>query len=428
MKLWTLGVIAAMGAGIVGGIWLLNRPSPTTTNQTHTTQPQLSPSNPDLLHGANQFAFNLFKEITRPDYQATAQHPTIVQQSSPNKVFSPLGVQFVLSLFLNGAEGETYDEIAHALGFQHASLEAINQFHLDIQQRLRRWQAESQLVLANSIWIRTFDSLHPDFERVGKAFYALEAHQVDFSNPVEAARRINDWGKWKTQGFVPEIVTADEIDPKETILAIANALYLRALWAQPFLVLEEPLKFRLESGKVVNVSGMEAELKVPYVKTELCEIVGWLYRDGDWGCYVVLPRLGLSVEELVSELDASRWEAWLGQMKAQQVLTMMPRFEVKSEYDLIPALQRLGIHQAFREDEAEFTRILADRDAGFIYLFKQVARGRVDERGTEAGAVTVAITKLAGTPFIVDRPFLFVISDRSSGVILFMGIVRDPSR
>ncbi|RMH09298.1 MAG: serpin family protein [Armatimonadetes bacterium] len=423
MKLWTLGVIAAIGAGIVGGIWLLNRPSPTTTNQTHTTQQQPTTPNAELLNGANQFAFNLFKIITRPGYEATGRRPTIVPDRSPNRIFSPLGVQFVLTLFLNGAEGKTYDEIAHALGFQHASLEAINQFHLDIQQRLRRWQAESRLVLANSIWIKPSSRLHPDFERVGKAFYALEAYRVDFGNPVEAARRINDWAKQKTQGFVPEVVVPDEMEC--AILAIANALYLQALWAQPFQVLEEPLEFSLESGKVVKVSGMQAELKgVPYVKTELCEIVGLPYRGGDWVCYVVLPRSGLSVEELVSELDAARWEEWLGQMKAQQVQVVMPRFEVKSEYDLIPALKELGIRRAFAL--GGFPRILADEDAGYIDLFKQVGRVRVDERGTEAAAVTIAVTRSL-TPFVVDRPFLFVISDRSSGVILFMGIVRDPS-
>jgi serpin B len=138
---------------------------------------------------------------------------------------------------------------------------------------------------------------------------------------------------------------------------------------------------------------------------------------------VVLPRRGLSVEELVSGLDAARWQEWLGQMKPQKVQVVMPRFEVQSEYDLIPALQRLGILRAF--GAAEFPRILASGNAGSIYLFKQVCRVRVDERGTEAGAVTIAMTRSL-VLFIVDRPFMFVIADRSSGAILFMGIVRQP--
>ena len=204
MKLWTLGVIA-IGVGLLGGIWLVSHKNKPTASQA-PTQPNSVPHNHELTNGANQFAFNLFKQLLQPDYHARQKPPTIVQNQSPNLVISPLGVQFVLTLLLNGATGQTYDEIARALGFQHASLDEINQFHLSLQQALRRWQAESKLVLANSIWIRPLDSLHPDFERVGKAFYALEAYQVDFRNRVEAARRINAWGKQKTQGFIPQVI------------------------------------------------------------------------------------------------------------------------------------------------------------------------------------------------------------------------------
>jgi serine protease inhibitor len=424
MKLWTFGMLA-VGAVLLGGIWLVSNKNKPTASQapTHATQPNPIPLNPELTNSANQFAFNLLKQLIQPDYHARQKPPTIVQDQSPNLVVSPLGVQFVLTLFLNGAVGQTYDEIARALSFQNASLDEINRFHLTLQQALRRWQAESKLVLANSIWIRPLDSLHPDFERVGKAFYALEAYKVDFSNRVEAARRINAWSKQKTQGFVPQVVQPEEIDP-DAILAIANALYLQALWQQPFKIADYEMDFFVEAGKSVSFRPMERELdEVPYVRTEACEIVGLPYRGGNWLCYVVLPRRGLSVEELVSGLDAARWQEWLGQMKPQKVQVVMPRFEVQSEYDLIPALQRLGILRAF--GAAEFPRILASGDAGYIYLFKQVCRVRVDERGTEAGAVTIAMT-LSLALFIVDRPFMFVIADRSSGAILFMGIVRQP--
>jgi len=414
----------AIGVGLLGGIWLVSHKNKPTASQA-PTQPNSVPHNHELTNGANQFAFNLFKQLLQPDYHARQKPPTIVQNQSPNLVISPLGVQFVLTLLLNGATGQTYDEIARALGFQHASLDEINQFHLSLQQRLRRWQAESKLVLANSSWIRPWDSLHPDFERVGKAFYALEAYKVDFRNPVEVARRINAWGKQKTQGFIPQVVQPREIDP-ETTVAIVNALYLRALWQQPFKVADYEMDFFVEAGRSVRVRPMEGELEeVPYMRTEECEIVGLPYRGGDWLCYVVLPRSGLRVEELVAGLDAARWQEWLNQMRPQRVQLVMPRFEVESEYDLIPALERLGIQRAFGAD-AEFPRILVSGDAGYIYLFKQVSRVRVDERGTEAGAVTVAMEML-GVVMQVDRPFLFVIADRSSGTVLFMGIVRQPA-
>jgi serpin B len=216
---------------------------------------------------------------------------------------------------------------------------------------------------------------------VGKAFYALEAYKVDFSNHVEAARRINAWSKQKTQGFVRQVVQPNEIDP-DTILAIANALYLQALWQQPFKIADYEMDFFVEAGKSVSFRPMERELdEVPYVRTEACEIVGLPYRGGNWLCYVVLPRRGLSVEELVSGLDAARWQEWLGQMKPQKVQVVMPRFEVQREYDLIPALRRMGIQRAF--GAAEFPRI-SERECG-LHLLIQAGKSGAGGRAWDGG-------------------------------------------
>lgn len=420
--LWGLGIVA-VSMVIVGGVWMVSRQSRPIQS---AAPPPISPPDPAFVHSSTQFAFTLFKELTQPDYSARQQRPTIVQEPSPNKVFSPLSVQLVLSLFLNGAEGQTAQEIAHALGFQHASIDAVNQFHSELRKALEGKHQENLLMLANAIWIRASDQLHPDFARVGSAFYALEVHKVDFSNPVEAARRINAWGSQKTQGFVPEVVRSHEIDPR-TILGIANALYLRGLWQQPFKVADYEIEFTPEAGKPVRVRPMETQWKqIPYGRTEECEIVGLPYKGGEWMCYVVLPRKGLRVSQLVEQLDAARWEQWLSQMRlAEQVEVVVPRFEVASEYDLIPALQRLGIQRAFDPGQAEFPRLIQG-DGGYIYLFKQVCRVRVDERGTEGGAVTLAMTRSTEV-FLVDRPFLFVVRHERSGTILFLGVVHQPA-
>lgn len=411
VKTAKLSIVGAIIAGaMLGGFWLVRNPN----TPTSSTAPNPIPLDPTLTQSANQFAFNLFKETLNE------------KTDSANQLLSPLGVQFVLTLFLNGAQGETYQEIAEALGFETSSLDAINQFHWGIQQRLRRWRTDSQLVLANSIWIRPLDRLHPDFARVGRQFYALEDYTVDFRNRVEAARRINEWGRRKTQGFVPEVVRPEEIDPN-TILAVVNALYLRALWEQPFQVREGGLVFRREDGSEFWVQAMETELeRAWYGRTELAEVVGLPYRGGDWVCYVVLPPEGMGVAELVERLDGERWRGLVAQLKQERVRVLMPRFEVRSEHDLIPVLKRLGIREAFEEGRAQFTRILQVPDAGYIYLFKQASRIRVDELGTEAGAVTVAMTLGLVPEVMVNRPFLFVIAERSSGLVLFMGVVRNP--
>lgn len=421
MKLWIFGVFV-VGVVLLGGVWLVVSKS---QSKGRTNQPQTALLEPSLTHSSAQFAFNLLKELTHPDYSTSQQRPTVVQEPSPNKVFSPLSVQLVLSLFLNGAEGQTREEIARVLGFQHASTDTFNQYHLELHKALAWQHKENLLVMANAIWIRPFDQLHPDFARVGRAFYALEAYQVDFTKPVEAARRINAWGSRKTHGFVPEVVHPQEIDPR-TILGISNALYLRGLWQQPFKVADYTMEFTPEGAKPVSLRPMEAKLKhVSYGSTEACEMVGLPYQGGEWMCYVVLPRKGLRVSQLVEQLDAARWAQWLSQLRSAELVEVaMPRFEVASECDLIPVLQRLGIRRAF-DEQAELRRIIQG-DGGYIYLFKQVCRVRVDERGTEAGAVTQALTRGIEL-FTVDRPFLFVVRHERTGVILFIGVVRQPA-
>jgi len=167
-----------------------------------------------------------------------------------------------------------------ALGVQATSLEVVNQFHWALRKALEEQQGGNRLVLANSLWVRPFDQLHPEFARIGRAFYALEAYKVDFSKPVEAARRINAWGKQRTQGFVSEVVRPQEIDPL-TILGIANALYWRGLWQQPFKAADYEMAFYPEGGKPVRVRPMEAEWsQVPYGQMDGCEIVGLPYQGG----------------------------------------------------------------------------------------------------------------------------------------------------
>lgn len=151
------------------------------------------------------------------------------------------------------------------------------------------------------------------------------------------------------------MVRPQEIDPR-TILGIANALYLRGFWEQPFKVADYEMEFTPEEGKPVRVRPMAAELsQVPYGRMDMCEIVGLPYQGGAWVCYVVLPRKGMRVSQLVEQLDVARWAHYLGQLRvAERVEVVLPRFEVRSEHNLIPALRRLGIWRAFEGVKRSF--------------------------------------------------------------------------
>jgi serpin B len=333
-----------------------------------------------------------------------------------------LGVQYVLSLLLNGAEGETYEEIARALGVQQLGVDALNRFHGELMAAMATAEGTQ---MANSIWIRPSDRLRPDFARIGAQFYKLEHYTVDFANTVEAARRINEWSAQKTNGLVPKVVTPGEMEG--TILALVNALYMRALWAQPFKLSSERMEFDTGLGSSVKVRMMEAELsRAGYLQTEACEVVVLPYVGDRWRCYLLVPSRGSDVEALVSALDGARWREWRSRMAwGKKLMLMMPRWEACWEQGLIPVLRQLGIERLF--GDAQLTRILDGGGAGYVDLFKQVCRVRVDEKGTEAGATTVAATtRSAPSLVVVDRAFLYLIEHVPTGAIAFVGIVREP--
>jgi serpin B len=414
-KLWLLGT-AIVAVALVVSVAILRSDRP-AQNAKPDTQPTT------ITQTTHQFAFDLLKALLQPDPNTTKPNPnTIVRTPSPNLCFSPSGVQYVLSLLLNGAEGETYEEIARALGVQQVGVDALNRFHGELMAAMATAEGTQ---MANSIWIRPFDRLRPDFARIGAQFYKLEHYTVDFTNAAEAARRINEWSAQKTNGLVPEVVVPDEIDPR-TILALVNALYMRALWAQPFQLSSERMEFDTGLGSSVKVRMMEAELsRAGYLQTEVCEVVGLPYAGDQWRCYLLVPSRGSDVEALVSVLDGSRWREWRSRMAwGKKLMLMMPRWEVRWEQDFIPVLKQLGIERLFLP--AQLTRILDGGGAGFVGLFKQVCRVRVDEKGTEAGATTAAVKQLSASLVVVDRAFLYVIEHVPTGAIAFVGIVREP--
>jgi serpin B len=414
-KLWLLGT-AIVAVALLGGVATLRsgRPAQNATNDTLQTT---------ITQTTHQFAFDLLKALVLPDPSTTKSNPnTIVQTPSPNLCFSPLGVQYVLSLLLNGAEGETYEEIARALGVQQLGVDALNRFHGELMAAMATAEGTQ---MANSIWTQPSDRLHPDFARIGAQFYKLEHYTVDFTKAAEAARRINEWSAQKTNGLVPEVVVPDEIDPL-TIIALVNALYMRALWAQPFKLSSERMEFDTGLGSSVKVRMMEAELsRAGYLQTEACEVVGLPYVGDRWRCYLLVPSRGSDVEALVSALDGARWREWRSRMVWDTKLELvMPRWEARWEQDFIPVLRQLGIERLF-DTRAQLSRILDRDDAHFVYLFKQVCRVRVDEKGTEAGATTAAVTQLSAI-IMVDRAFLYLIEHVPTGAIAFVGIVREP--
>jgi serpin B len=325
-------------------------------------------------------------------------------------------------MLLNGADGNTYEQIRSVLAFDGLSQEEINQAYRGLTDLLLSLDPAVTIELANSIWARQGFPVLPDFtERVGAAFSA-EAEEVDFTDPATLPR-INRWASDATHGLIEEIF--DEL-PFDVAMVLLNAIYFKADWTDQFdRSRTERAPFRRPDGSTVTVDLMYREGAAGVGYDGGATLVELPYGGEAFSMVVALPEQGSSPEALLENLDADTWDAWTESMWESRAFVRLPRFELEWGKELNDALQALGMIDAF--GPADFSR-LTPGGGVWLDVVKQKAFVRVDEEGTEAAAVTGGVLVDSAPPEIrFDRPFLFAIRERLTGTILFVGVVNDPT-
>src|SRR6185437_10182113 len=224
------------------------------------------------------------------------------------------------------------------------------------------------------------------------------------------------------------------IDPIYTDLVLANAIYFRGKWLDPFdanLTQERP--FHPAAGAAKNLPMMEMSKKFTYRKGSGYQAVRLPYVGDDLAMYVFLPDPGSSAPKLLQVMNGDNWRrVTIPGFKDRDGLVVLPKFKLENTLELNTPLKALGMKTAFNDRKADFSGMFSERH--YISEVRQKAFVEVSEEGTEAAAVTaiaipasVSFEENPPKPFqmIVDRPFLFAIVDARSGMILFMGLVND---
>jgi serpin B len=179
---------------------------------------------------------------------------------------------------------------------------------------------------------------------------------------------------------------------------------------------------------LVQVPMMHQKEQFPYTENDLCQAVKLPYGNGAYTMTLLLPREGKQVSDVLNTLTAETWRSNYQYMGIANVDLKLPRFETKTDLNLIEIMSSLGMPNAFIDGLAEFPNF-CDAET-YIELMKQVARIKLNETGTEAAAVTVigmGESAFEEPPVIKDvvlhanRPFLYVISEQSTGTIFFIG-------
>ncbi|HMB23877.1 MAG TPA: serpin family protein, partial [Anaerolineales bacterium] len=332
---------------------------------------------------------------------------------------------------------ETEAQMAQTMYFlpQDQMHPALNALDLELASR---GQAQSkdetplQLNIANAVWAKQGLPLRQDYLDVIAQNYGAGIQLADFAKQYEAVRKeINDWVSEKTNDKIQDLIPEGTLNPS-TAMVLVNAIYFKADWVYQF----DPnnthdAPFHLLDGSDVQVKMMSQTLSgVPYAEGNGYQAVELPYQGGTAVMDIVVPDQG-NFDEFERSLDIQKLNETLGNMQPVDGLDLgLPKFNFTKDFNLTEQLSAMGMPDAFNGN-ADFSGMTGDRSL-CIDVVLHKAFVAVDEKGTEAAAATAVVMKeMAMMPsdlrLVIDRPFLFVIRDSSSGQILFVGRVLNPA-
>jgi len=361
----------------------------------------------------NEFAIDLLKK-------------TITASGETNVFVSPLSVSIALGMAWNGANGTTKSEMETALKMSGMTTADINDYYKIMQSTLPTIDPTTKLSIANSMWYRTGFVVKPDFLKVNSDYFNSYIKELDFTK-AWAVDTINNWCAKKTNSLIPTII--DQI-PSDAVMYLMNAVYFKGIWRKQFEKKNTSvLKFTNEAGIQGDVNMMYQKDTFGYAETETAQYLDLPYGNKAFSMTVILPAANKTTADVLNALITDIWSSTLSSLYEREVMVYLPRFKVSNKFKLNDELQNMGMKLAFT-DFADFTNLTSIPVQISEVIHKTYVT--VDEEGTEAAAVTsigIINTSMPVIPvFRVDKPFLFVIREKSTGVILFIGKVGNVEK
>ncbi|TVR00649.1 MAG: serpin family protein [Deltaproteobacteria bacterium] len=364
-------------------------------------------------------------------------------EAEENFLFSPISISTAFAMLWPGAEGETAAEIAEMLGFAmpadrfHA---AGNRLLAELAARNDYTPGEDEgdapiLEIHNDLWGLDDYPYVPAFLDLLARHYGAGMWIVDFVTAWEEAREeINAYIEWRTRGLIPELLPEDSITDL-TRLVLTNVVYFKGAWRFPFdpdATRDAP--FTALDGSVSDVPMMSGYVDVAHhAAVDGAEIVELDYVGEGLSMALILPDEG-TFAAFEESLDAAGLTAMLGALAPMEGQLAMPRFAFDAELDLVPIFEEAGYEVPFDGGRADFSGLSETALAEGLHVTGAFHQARIilDEEGTEAAAATAIVVGAESAPVNVfdvrlDRPFLFVLRDRPTGTILFLGRVVDAA-
>lgn len=409
--------IYCMTAGILG-MAIISGCSKSILSQS--TTPVTLPQNGDqVIQAQNKFTLDLFKNVLQQD------------NSASNKLVSPFSVFEDLSMAYNGAAGTTQTGMQNAMQLNGISTDLLNNTNQALITGLPKEDPAIQLNIANSIWYKN-RGIQPlsSFLDITNKYYQSQVTGADFSPAT--VTQINNWVANATHQKINSII--QQIDPAD-IMYLINAIYFKGQWKYSFNTKStQNNTFYTSTGQLVQTPFMYQQDTFKYISGSSAQMIEMPYGSGDFNMYVLLPNEGVSLQQFIGSFNENTLAAFSPDLKAQKVKLYLPKWKYSYEVNnMIPELTNMGMGVAF-SNGADFSNMYPATSGIFINKVIHKTYITVDEQGTEAAAVTaigvVATSVGAGSqvPVMdVNRPFLYVIAEKNTGAILFIGEVNNPA-
>ncbi len=365
-----------------------------------------------------------------------------------NLCLSPYSIESALAMTFAGAAGDTRTEMARVLHFDPADDNGVADSFAALQKSLVQMSAPQKgaksdqitLAIANRLFAQKDYPFRPSFLALVKQKYDAPLQPLDFKkNSAGATKEINDWVADQTRKRIVDLIPPNGLD-ETTRMVLANALYLKAPWAEPFeKSATRPEPFHANGGTPVDVPMMhETSHGFGYGEKPDFTMVSLPYKGNDLRFTVLLPKEVNGLASLESKLSAALLDECAHLSNAYVALSF-PKFKMEPPTIALQSeLKALGMKTAFDEPagSANFDRLAPRRPDDYLYISKVFHKTfiAVDEDGTEAAAATAVAMSMATSAMNpeqpiavkVDRPFIYLIQQASTGVCLFIGRVTDP--
>jgi len=383
--------------------------------------PEVTPDNPPNLRAltatemkvsgaSNDFAFTLFR--------AVQEEPDL------NVFLSPFSVSMALAMVLNGAEGETQQSILNTIDYGDMTAEEVNQAYRDLTSLLLSMDRTVNLGIANSVWYSDEFHIKEAFSTAIGEYYDGKVTALDFSN-ANAKNTINNWIEDKTNNRIQNMIQS--ISPSE-VMFLVNAIYFKGDWTYQFQKSEtHKADFTTTDGATTDVDMMHADgVKMLQHYNEELMLLDIPYGNEQFRLTLLVPHQPDKLESVAAKLSSEVLSAWLGETDSISVELELPKFTMKWKKELKPVLSSMGMNMK------GFPNLFEENLPLEISRVTHQSFVEVSEKGTEAAAVTVIGVELTSFPptpprITIDRPFIFLIREKQSNAILFMGQLTNPA-